>query len=101
MSSLLIRNARLVNPGREIISGDLWIEEGLIREVGASAPTNRDIPVVDARGRLVTPGLIDIHTHGVMHSLYEMGPEGLRGAARELGRFGVTTVVPTIVPQMK
>jgi N-acetylglucosamine-6-phosphate deacetylase len=36
-----------------------------------------------------------------MHSLYESGPDGLRSAARELGRFGVTTVVPTIVPQIK
>jgi N-acetylglucosamine-6-phosphate deacetylase len=36
-----------------------------------------------------------------MHSLYESGPDGLRRAARELGRFGVTTVVPTIVPQIR
>ena len=36
-----------------------------------------------------------------MHSLYESGPEGLRAAARELGRFGVTTVLPTIVPQIR
>ena len=36
-----------------------------------------------------------------MHSLYESGPDGLRACARELGRFGVTTVLPTIVPQIR
>src|SRR4051812_45394906 len=109
MPLLHVRNARLVNPGREITNGDLLAHRGRIVAIGdvpASAITDaraadREIIVVDAGGRLLTPGLIDLHTHGVMHSLYETGPDGLRGAARELGRFGVTTVVPTIVPQMK
>jgi N-acetylglucosamine-6-phosphate deacetylase len=109
MSSLHVRNARLVNPGREITSGDLLVAGGRIVAVGeipAAAITDarasgNTVDVIDAAGRLLTPGLIDVHTHGVMHSLYETGPEGLRGAARVLGRFGVTTVLPTIVPQMK
>src|SRR3954469_17279152 len=101
MSSLLIRRARLVNPGRGIITGDLWVEGGRIREIATNLKAADDVVIVEANERLVTPGLIDVHTHGVMHNLYETGPDGLRGAARELGRFGVTTVVPTIVPQMK
>ena len=109
MPSLHIRNARLVFPGQSISSGDLLVNGGRIIAAGAipaaalgdvRASAGR-ITEVDAGGRLLTPGLIDLHTHGVMHSLYEHGPEGLRGAARALGRFGVTTVLPTIVPQMK
>src|SRR5688500_10526850 len=104
MSAFLVRNARLVNPGRYITTVDVLVREGRLAAVGviptaaiadAGSPT-----VIDGRGRLLTPGLIDIHTHGVMHSLYQSGPDGLRGAARELGRFGVTTVLPTIVPQI-
>ncbi len=111
MAAFLIRNARLVHPGRAIATGDLLVREGRIVAVGSISPAaladaagasgERNLPTVDAAGRLLTPGLIDIHTHGVMHSLYEHGAEGLRSAARVLGRFGVTTVLPTIVPQMK
>lgn len=100
MSSLLISNARIVEPGRRIHAGDLLVRDGRIAAVGPiSAGTAAGALRIDGRGRLLTPGLIDVHTHGVMHSLYEAGPEGLRAAARELGRFGVTTVLPTIVPQ--
>lgn len=104
MSSLLLRNVRLVHPGREIKSGDLLVQDGRIAAVGevyGAGSRDDERTVVDGAGRLLTPGLIDVHTHGVMHSLYETGPDGLHAAARELGRFGVTTVLPTIVPQMK
>lgn len=103
MSSLLIRSVRLLNPGRDIRAGDLLVREGRIVAIGdlASAVDARNPESVDGAGRLLTPGLIDVHTHGIMHSLYESGANGLREAARALGRFGVTTVLPTIVPQMK
>ena len=104
MSTFLLHNVRLVNPGREITTGDLLVHDGRIAALGeisaAAGDDARPAATIDGRGRLLTPGLIDLHTHGVMHSLYESGPDGLRGAARELGRFGVTTVLPTIVPQM-
>ena len=102
MASLLIRNARLVEPGRQVTQGDLLVRDGAIAALGTVAlSASAGAKVIDAGGRLLTPGLIDVHTHGVMRSLYENGPDGLRAAAKELGRFGVTTILPTIVPQMK
>ena len=103
MPSLLIRNVRLVRPGRSIEAGDVLVREGRIAAVGEvpAAAVVGEVERLDGAGRLLTPGLIDVHTHGLMHSLYEAGPDGLRAAARELGRFGVTTVLPTIVPQIR
>ena len=101
MSSLLICNVRIVEPGKQIRLGDVLVHDGQIVATGAIGVTVNEPEIVEGGGRLLTPGLIDVHTHGIMHSLYESGPEGLRTAARELGRFGVTTVLPTIVPQIR
>lgn len=99
MSDLLIRHARLVRPGASITPGDLLIRDGRIAAVGQiAAAQSAGATVVDAAGRLLTPGLIDLHTHGIGQSLYETGAQGLRECTRELGRFGCTCVLPTIIP---
>jgi N-acetylglucosamine-6-phosphate deacetylase len=101
MPSLLIRNVRLVTPGQHVRPGDVLVRDGRIVATGTIGGAAEDVKIVNGGGRLLSPGLIDVHTHGIMHSLYESGPDGLRQAARELGRFGVTTVLPTIVPQIR
>jgi N-acetylglucosamine-6-phosphate deacetylase len=103
MPALLIRNVRALNPGAAITRGDVLVRDGRIVAVGAvpaATDAARDATIIDGRGRLLTPGLIDIHTHGITHHFYASGPDAIRNAARELGRFGVTTVLPTIVPQI-
>lgn len=101
MKSLLIRNVRFVEPGKSIRQGDVLVNDGRIVETGIVGGTGRDATIISGSGRLLTPGLIDIHTHGIVRSLYETGPEDLCAAARALGRFGVTTVLPTIVPRIQ
>jgi N-acetylglucosamine-6-phosphate deacetylase len=99
MPAFLIRNVRIVEPGRRIVPGDVLVRDGKIVAAGPRASESAgDASIVEGRDRLLTPGLIDLHTHGIMHSLYETGADGLRTAARALGQFGVTTVLPTIVP---
>jgi len=98
---LLITNARLVEPGRRVSTGDLLIEDG---RIAAIAPTLADraenAGLMDAGGALLTPGLIDIHTHGIEHFIYELGVEELIKGCDCLAGYGVTTVLPTTVPQI-
>ncbi len=102
MISLLIRDVSVVNPGKSITFGDVLVADGRIAAIGkANAAVMDKAEIVEGGGRALTPGLIDLHTHGLMHSVYEAGPEALRAAAKELGRFGVTTVIPTIIPRMQ
>jgi N-acetylglucosamine-6-phosphate deacetylase len=100
MSGYLLRNVRILEPGRRIVTGDLLVCNGRVAgQNPVPQAVGDDVVEIFGNGRLLTPGLIDIHTHGIRQSLYEEGGEGLRSAARELSRFGVTTILPTIIPR--
>lgn len=66
MVDLLVRNAHLVDgSGAPSRPADIVVDDGLVVEVsdaGRASPTAAR-RVVDADGRLVTPGWVDVHTH--------------------------------------
>ena len=97
----MVTNARLLEPGKRVSPGDILIENGRIAAVASGPADPPDgVEAIDAGGRLLTPGLVDVHTHGIEHWIYELGPEQLVGACDCLARYGVTTVLPTTVPQI-
>ncbi len=60
---LIIRGGRVVDPSRKLNAiRDVAIADGRIVAVGANISSNAT-ETIDARGKLVVPGLIDIHTH--------------------------------------
>jgi dihydroorotase len=61
---LLIRNANVLDPSQGL-SGkrDIGIRYGVIEAIDASIAADRAQRVMDAGGKLVTPGLIDLHAH--------------------------------------
>lgn len=100
MNALLIRNVQAVDPGHRVFPADILVRDGLIETVAAAGSLRASgADEVEGAGRLLTPGLIDVHTHGILKVVYESGPRALAEAAAALGRFGVTTVVPTLVPR--
>lgn len=61
--TLLIRGGTIVDPAQELEkTADLLIQEGAVVGLGKIAP-RKTWQVVDARGKLVLPGLIDMHVH--------------------------------------
>lgn len=62
---LCIRGGRIIDPATRVDTvGDLLIEDGRIRSVvPGGLESAGDIPVLDAAGRVVTPGFVDLHTH--------------------------------------
>jgi N-acetylglucosamine-6-phosphate deacetylase len=97
MTSVLIENATLIHPGEKSVLGSVLSMGG---KITALDPPANQIPAnierVDAEGALVTPGLIDIHTHGVHDFSYERSPEDLVEGVSHLSRYGTTTVLPTL-----
>ncbi|HEX8034753.1 MAG TPA: N-acetylglucosamine-6-phosphate deacetylase [Ktedonobacterales bacterium] len=60
-----LRGAQLVDAQHDTPRGDLTIEDARILTVGTfSAPSGASHTVFDATGMIVTPGFIDVHTHG-------------------------------------
>ncbi len=59
--SILIKNGTIVNSS-ETFLGDVYIEGEKIKEIGVNLDKDCD-EVIDARGKYVIPGGIDVHTH--------------------------------------
>ncbi len=62
--SLLIRNGRVIDPagGADGVQ-DVWIAEGRIHKMGKGLRAPAGTETVDATGKVVCPGFIDIHVH--------------------------------------
>ncbi|HEU4428134.1 MAG TPA: amidohydrolase family protein [Myxococcota bacterium] len=62
MLDLVIRNGRIVDgTGRPAFHGDVGVKDGRIAEITPKLGLARE--EIDADGRLVTPGFVDVHTH--------------------------------------
>jgi imidazolonepropionase-like amidohydrolase len=60
----VIRNVTLLTAaGPAIRNGSILLRDGKIAAVGADVAAPSDAAVIDGRGKYVTPGIIDIHSH--------------------------------------
>jgi dihydroorotase len=92
---ILLANGRIMDPSRDLdIAGDLLIADGLVREakrgIGA-AGVPEGTEVVECRGMIVAPGLIDMRAF-----VGEPGAEGretIASASQAAAAGGVTTIV--------
>ena len=93
---LIIRNARVLDgTGNPWFPADIAVQGGRIAAVGA-LPNAQAARVIDAAGKYVAPGFIDIHSHADDGSGPRGGfrdPDPMRRAAPNLVSQGITTVV--------
>lgn len=90
----VIINGRIIRD-YEILSGvNLVLEDGRIAGLAEAVP--EDSAVFDAQNRYVSPGFIDLHTHGAGgHDFMDGTEEAVKGACLEHLRHGTTAIVPT------
>jgi dihydroorotase len=61
--AILIKGGRVVDPGRFVGVGDVLIDHGKIAAVGPNLSARAGTTVMEAKGRLVLPGFVDLHVH--------------------------------------
>lgn len=97
---LLIQNARIIDPSQNLDQGgDLLLEEGRIAQIGREL-SQEGAQVIDARGLVAAPGLVDMHVH-----LRDPGltyKEDLYSGCRAAAAGGVTSLLamPNTKPAM-
>jgi N-acyl-D-aspartate/D-glutamate deacylase len=91
MLDILIRDASLVDgTGAPATRADIGVKDGVIAEVGRVA--GAAARTIDAGGRLVTPGFVDIHTHYDGQASWDpfLAPTSLNGVTSiAMGNCGV------------
>jgi dihydroorotase len=61
---LLIKNGEVLDPSQNLrAKRDVGIRYGVVEALEADIPAEKALRVLDAKGKLVTPGLIDLHSH--------------------------------------
>src|SRR5688572_16121087 len=95
---ILIKGGEVRDPARGFRQkADVAIRQGVIAAIEPDIAADRALDVIDAAGRLVTPGLVDLHTH--IHYGVRSGIEADPVAARsgtttwlDAGTFGYTEI---------
>lgn len=95
MASQLISATRALTPDGDL--GPYWVrvEEGRIVEVGHGAPGCK--PDLHVDSGVLTPGFVDVHSHGGGGAAFDDGPTAARKVLRTHRQRGTTTMMASLV----
>ncbi len=92
---LLITNCRLFDAPAERVGACVLIEDGVIVHVGSAGSCENTL---DAQGRMIAPGFIDVHIQGAGGAdVLDGTVEALGTISRTCARFGTTGFLATTV----
>jgi N-acetylglucosamine-6-phosphate deacetylase len=96
---LVLNNARVILPDRELEIGSVVVDSGLIAAVVDDSPVIPGVSTIDLSELVLLPGFIDVHIHGSAGiDVLDATTEQLTEIGVFLASQGVTGWVPTFVP---
>lgn len=95
-SSLKIINAKIITPGRIFKNGSLLVNNGKITAIAENNIDTESDTVIDAAGKFLSPGFIDIHVHGgAGHDFMDNTVTAYLEIAKLHASHGTTSFTPT------
>jgi N-acetylglucosamine-6-phosphate deacetylase len=95
MTSLLITNCRLYDVPPDVPARSVLVRDGRIEAIGSADGADQ---VLDAGGRMVAPGFIEVHIQGAGGAdVLDATPGALETMSRTCARFGVTSFLATTI----
>lgn len=98
MKKTLIYHGRVLTQERQVDNGAVLIEDGMITRVYDETPELNlaDVEYIDAGGKYISPGFIDIHIHGGGGAEFMCDdPADVVTVCKTHLRHGTTSMVPT------
>lgn len=98
MKKTLIYHGRVLTQERQVDNGAVLIEDGMITRVYDETPELNlaDVEYIDAGGKYISPGFIDIHVHGGGGAEFMCDdPADVVTVCKTHLRHGTTSMVPT------
>lgn len=97
-----IFNGRIITPNGVVNGGTVVIEGQTISSVGKNNSSGTDAIEIDAEGKYVSPGFIDIHVHGGGGYDFMDGTDtSFLKIAETHARYGTTSMLPTTLTSTK
>lgn len=98
MGKELFLRGRIVTASLDIADGVVAADGGLVTFAGPAQDFPGVLPPAAPAGRILVPGLVDVHCHGAYGSDFSEGdPDGAERAARYLHSRGTTTLLASLV----
>jgi N-acetylglucosamine-6-phosphate deacetylase len=96
---LYIEQATIYTPDHIVKGGAVLVKDGRIEAVGprAAVPKPDGVRTIDAAGRLLVPGFIELQFNGGFGADFTDDPAAIWRVAEQLPRYGATAFLPTII----
>jgi N-acetylglucosamine-6-phosphate deacetylase len=97
-----IFNGKIITPNKMIDGGSILIQSNKIAAINSGNIEVADCIAIDAKGKYISPGFIDIHVHGGGGYDFMDGTENaFLNIAATHAKFGTTSMLPTTLTSTK